>query len=470
MAKTFFYDEQIRRFILQFVRMFSHYQVEFGSDRDGNTTLYTVPVRYGDSSRQAAAIMKHNSENGIPTVPLITCYVTNLTYDRDRMQQPSFVDKMHVRTRAVDQNTGEYTQQQGEAYTVERPMPTPYRLEMNVDIWTSNTEQKLQLLEQILCLFNPDLEIQSTDNYIDWTSLSYVELTGQSFTSRSIPQGTEDQIDIATLNFSLPIWLSMPAKVKKLGVIRTITHGIFDQNGNMESIDQGLMYGIRLVCTPQMRSVILLGNQAQIIHSHTPTEDSLQTTKVVKEPKQDPSWKATVNNFGKLIGQNQATLNNGTSQLRFTQPSGTEVVGTVAYHPTDQDILIFNVDTDTIPSNTLDTVNAIINPTKKGPGSGLPASAEGQRYLLISNIGSTKNTDGADAWKGANGEELIAYANDIVEYQNGKWVIVFDASTNLTSTEYLTNSNTGVQYKWDKTKWLKSYEGEYEAGQWRLVL
>ena len=50
---------------------------------------------------------------------------------------------------------------------------------------------------------------------------------------------------------------------------------------------------------------------------------------------------------------------------------------------------------------------------------------------------------GKDIW-----EELIAYANDIVEYQNGKWVIVFDASTNLTSTEYLTNSNTGVQYKW----------------------
>ena len=126
----------------------------------------------GDSSDWTRTV--GSTIDGIPTVPLITCYVTNLTYDRDRMQQPSFVDKMHVRTRAVDQNTGEYTQQQGEAYTVERPMPTPYRLEMNVDIWTSNTEQKLQLLEQILCLFNPDLEIQSTDNYIDWTSLSYV--------------------------------------------------------------------------------------------------------------------------------------------------------------------------------------------------------------------------------------------------------------------------------------------------------
>ena len=34
----------------------------------------------------------------------------------------------------------------------------------------------------------------------------------------SIPQDyEEDQTDIATLNFSLPMRLSMPAKVKKLG-------------------------------------------------------------------------------------------------------------------------------------------------------------------------------------------------------------------------------------------------------------
>ena len=158
--KTFFYDQQIRRFILQFVRMFSHYQVEFGKGRDGTITLYQVPVRYGDSSRQAAAIMKHNSENGIPTAPLMTVYISDLQYDRDRMQQPSHIDKMSVRTRAVDENTGAYTQQQGEAYTIERHMPTPYRLNMNVDIWTTNTEQKLQLLEQILALFNPDLEIK----------------------------------------------------------------------------------------------------------------------------------------------------------------------------------------------------------------------------------------------------------------------------------------------------------------------
>ena len=474
--KTFFYDEQIRRFILQFVRMFSHYQVEYGKDRDGNVTLYQVPERYGDASRQASAIMKHNSENGIPTVPLMTCYISDLQYDRDRMQQPSHIDKLQVRTRGVDQNTGEYTQQQGQAYTVERQMPTPYRLNMNVDIWTSNTETKLQLLEQILTLFNPDMEIQSTDNYIDWTSLSYVELTGQSFTSRSIPSGTEDQIDIATLNFSMPIWLSLPAKVKKLGVVRSILSGIHDNSGTLKDLDMGLLYGDRVHMTPDQYGVILLNGQAQLIDAADATVETggnVALTEVVSKPKVQkvPTWKTVVNNFGQLIGAGQATLANGTSQLRFsTSVEGTEIIGTVAHHPTDDSILLFTIDADTIPTNSLPALDAIVDPQKNGPNSGLVAPLTGQRYLLIKEIGATGNVDGADAWKGTNNEDLIASANDVVQYDGIKWNVVFDASAMKTETHYLTNSKTGIQYKWDGSKWIKSYEGEYEPGKWRLVL
>ena len=56
-------------------------------------------------------------------------------------------------------------------------------------------------MEQILVLFNPALEIQSTDNYLDWTSLSYIELTGTQFSSRAVPVGVDESIDIATLTF-----------------------------------------------------------------------------------------------------------------------------------------------------------------------------------------------------------------------------------------------------------------------------
>jgi hypothetical protein len=70
-------------------------------------------------------------------------------------------------------------------FTIEKLMPVPYDLEVNLDIWTSNTNQKLQLLEQLLTLFNPSLEIQSTENFIDWTSLSVMYLEQVTWSSRS---------------------------------------------------------------------------------------------------------------------------------------------------------------------------------------------------------------------------------------------------------------------------------------------
>ena len=56
----FFYDDQIRRFLIQFTRMFSNYQVVDGVDDTGAATLVRVPVRYGDASRQASQIIAQN--------------------------------------------------------------------------------------------------------------------------------------------------------------------------------------------------------------------------------------------------------------------------------------------------------------------------------------------------------------------------------------------------------------------------
>jgi hypothetical protein len=69
----FFYDEQIRRFLLQFARIFSNFEVAYGRNQAGvNDTLVRVPVRYGDSSRQAQTIIQENSANNLPSTPLMT--------------------------------------------------------------------------------------------------------------------------------------------------------------------------------------------------------------------------------------------------------------------------------------------------------------------------------------------------------------------------------------------------------------
>ena len=95
----------------------------------------------------------------------------------------------------------------------------------------------------------------------------------------------------------------------------------------------------------------------------------------------------------------------------------------------------------------------------------------GARILLLADIGDVKNTDGPDAWKNVDGTEFVAGENDIVEWDGTQWHVVFDASTDDGSTtKYITNLNTGVQYRWTGTEWILSWEGEYQKGTWRLAL
>jgi hypothetical protein len=464
--QQFFYDAQIERFLAQFIRMVSGFQVEFGANRDGNKTLQRVPVYYGDGSRQVAQILTNVSENATPTVPAMTVYINGVTYDRDRIQQPDFVGKMNIRQRYYNEETQEFENRQGNAVTVERLMPVPYTIELKLDIWTSNTKQKLQLLEQLMVLFNPALEIQSTDNYIDWTSLSVVYLDSPTWTSRSVPIGTENPIDIATLTFKLPVWISPPAKVKKLGVIQKIIASIHDSEGNLSDdvLDNSNLMGTRQYFTPLDYGVLLIGNQLTLLKVQDvedPREPTLSTpTKVGTRD----IWRSLINVYG--------ALKNGVSQVRLLQEDEiTEVVGTVSYHPTDDSILIFNADVDTYPTNTLTAINAIIDPQRTTVNSSITNPATNTRYLLLDDIGSFDNTPGTgpSAWRGTDGQDLVAHANDIIQFNGVHWSVVFDSQP-ATNIQYVSNLNTGTQYKWNLNQWVKSWEGEYKGGLWTLVI
>ena len=407
MSPNFFYDEQIRRFLLQFTRIFSNFQVEYGRNEEGTDhTLVRVPVRYGDASRQAQTIIQNNSANFMPSTPLMTFYVTGLEYDRPRIQEPYFVSKTAVRQRTYDDTTDSYETTQGNAFTIERLMPVPYKLTIKLDIWTSNTNQKMQLLEQMLVLFNPALEIQGTDNYIDWTSLTVVQLESVLWSSKTIPVGTDDSIDIATLTFTLPIWLSSPAKVKKLGVVERIVMSIFDANGDASNAitDNDLLLGTRQMFTPWDYQVLLIGNKLQALRPPQVVDQPNSSLTPPDSPQSNLLWTSLIGAYG--------TLRPGVSQIKLEQPDGTDVVGTIAYDPTDDRFLLYIIDEDTLPQNTLLPVTAVIDPLRSGPAAGIDPAEVGQRYLLTESTGSENGY--AEAWSGANGAFLIANANDII--------------------------------------------------------
>jgi hypothetical protein len=464
--QQFFYDAQIRRFLLQITRVFSGFQIEYGREADSNdAALIRVPVRYGDASRQAQTILQENSANSLPSSPLMTFYISSLDYDRPRMQEPYHVNKIAVRQRTYDTDTDTYETTQGNAFTIERLMPVPYKMSISVDLWTSNTNQKFQLLEQILTLFNPSLELQSTDNYIDWTSLTVMELESVTWSSRTIPVGTENPIDIATLKFNVPIWLSSPAKVKKLGVVERVIASMYDAQGDLNNAitDNDLLLGTRQVITPFNYGVVVIGNKVQCLQQQLVSQagDNNSTTETVIIPDSNLLWPAVIDLYG--------TLRPGVSQLRLEQADGTEVIGTIVLDPNDDRFLLLDVDADTVPQNTLAPIDAVINPLVSGPLNGLDSAIEGQRYLLTESTGDANNIQAAQAWVGGNGRPLIASVNDIIEYSGGYWRVVFLAAQQ-TADQYVTNITTGVQYEWNGSGWVKSYQGAYPGGTWRLVL
>ena len=468
MRQQFFYDAQIRRFLLQFTRIISNFQIEYGNETDGvnNAALIRVPVRYGDASRNAQVIIQENSRNSMPASPLMTFYVSGLDYDRPRMQEPYHVSKLNVRQRTYDTETESFETTQGNAFTVERLMPVPYKLGITLDIWTSNTNQKMQLLEQLLTLFNPSLEIQSTDNFIDWTSLSVVELESVTWTSRTVPIGTENPIDMATIKFSLPIWISSPAKVKKLGVVERVIASMYDAQGDLSNAvtDNDLLLGTRVIVTPWNYEIVVIGNQIQCLQGRTivPNGANADLTPTAIVAGSSLLWPAVISAYG--------VLRPGISQIRLDQEDGTTIVGTIVINPNDDRLLIYDIDQDTAPQNTLSPITAIIDPLISGPNYGLPAPAVGQRYLLTDATGSAINTYPPEAWVGSVGQQLIASANDVIEWTGTYWQIVFNSVAQAATVQYVVNITTGIQYEWNGEMWVKSYQGVYVGGTWSLVL
>lgn len=451
----FWYDQQIRRYLLQFVRIFNGFQIQSGQKNAGGSssqTYRTVPMRYADMSRMVAHILRGNTENALNSTPFMTCHVANLNVARERRHDPKLISAQQVQERKYDALNDQYTAELGNTYTVERYMPVPYDLTINVDVWCSNTEQKLQLLEQILTLFNPTVEIQSNTNPLDWTNITVVELIDIQWSSRSVPQGVDSQLDIATLIFQVPIWINPPAKVKKQSIIHSIINrihmddnlGDLEYDKNMQDFFDQFSNLEEIVVTPQDAQVDVTGNTISLLNAHGVNEGY--------------SWKE----FFEQYGEFQAS----TSKIKLRRASNIEdstqdIVGTIAYNPANDNQLIFTIDSATLPTNTQTAVLKIIDPQKNTPGDGTLAGQQaGQRYLIINDI-----VDNSSNWG-----TVTASSNDIIEFNGIQWEVSFDASVNGTTTQYVTNATTGYQYKWNGTEWIDTYQGQYKPGYWILNL
>ncbi|MGZ8924244.1 MAG: tail sheath stabilizer and completion protein [Nitrososphaeraceae archaeon] len=202
----YWYKAQIVCYINQFMSIFEGLQVQIGKRNTDEEQLIPVNIRYGHMDKVVAALMAENTQNKPIKLPAMSAYMSGFKLAMDRAAGVG----------TERRNT--YVEVGGlvpdDMKVIHQRKPLPYDLSMDLYIFASNTNQHLQILEQILPLFDPSLNIQISDAPFDWTRLTHVELT-DIILDTNYPIGVDRRIVHSTLKFTMPIWLDIPAVVRR---------------------------------------------------------------------------------------------------------------------------------------------------------------------------------------------------------------------------------------------------------------
>jgi hypothetical protein len=179
------------------------------------------------------------------------------------------------------------------------------------------------------------------------------------------------------------------------------------------------------------------------------------------------SWQDLIQKYG------QITPNISKIRLKLDpdlDSTDNDIIGGIAQDLTRQNVLFFTPDIDTLPGTTILPILDIIDPTEVFPGNGLPAAVAGQRYLLTSADSAGEEPAippnvATSPW----GQFIIAYPNDIIEFNGVSWVVIFD-SQNSVGKNYVINNSNSTQYTFDSTirVWTYTYYAVYNPGYWRI--
>ena len=462
----FFYDNQIRRYLLQFMRAFSNIKVRNGPDANGMYTLQRVPIVYGDPSRMVAQLMKGVSENTLLPSPMFSAYIKDIKMAPDRRQDPMFVAKSSVIEREFDAQTGAYKSTPGVRQDIEMYMPVPYDLTFVLDVWTTNITSKLQIFEQLAVVYNPSVQLQQNTNLQDWTSIFKLILENITWTSRTVPQGAGDERDVMTFEFKIEAWITPPARVKKSTIISQIVTNVYyssDVSNIEESIDN-IYDAFRCMGLRSAQIITTEGNHRVSVAKGAYGDEITLLDKYGGETH--TTWEDLIQKYGAIV-KNVTKL-----RLKLNEDIDVDtgdIIGYIELDPARKNVLHFIPDIDTLPQPTISAIDDIIDPSEVQPGNGLPPAAAGQRYLLASKYSAGEEPAipyGAQTnpWH----DDIVAYPDDVIEYNGVEWKVIFNSKDSYTK-QYVVNNANGAHYTYSPGEgWTYTYYGTYSPGYWRI--
>lgn len=201
---TYNYNKQLRAYMVQFCAIFAGLEVEVGKSDDTEARLIKVPIASMSKDRVVASIKSGQTQNKPIRLPLFSAFLSNIALS------PELRKGVGVTRRNSYLPTGGLIPD--DIKVVKQRQPVPYRATYELAVWASNQDQHYQIMEQILSLFDPMLQIQTSDDVFDLTRITTVELTDVRF-DENIPAATDRRMIQSTMSFTVPIYLSVPAEV-----------------------------------------------------------------------------------------------------------------------------------------------------------------------------------------------------------------------------------------------------------------
>jgi hypothetical protein len=217
------------------MEIFRGIQVKSGISSDGNIKTINVPVAYGSMDKVTAAISTQNTTNLPLRVPMMTCYLNNIS-----MAQELYVGVDTTKEDAYTPRGGMFPE---DVKTLKQLRPTPYKLSLDTHIIASNSEQLFQILEQLLVLFNPSIQFQISDRLYDGSKITSATLMGIT-NNENFPMGADKRTISYSLNFDVICYLAIPAKLKN-DRIQTIQLRINNLTDDLAEFDEEIIISVK---------------------------------------------------------------------------------------------------------------------------------------------------------------------------------------------------------------------------------
>tara|TARA_Y100000593_G_C4308288_1_gene336939 strand:+ start:896 stop:1612 length:717 start_codon:yes stop_codon:yes gene_type:complete len=209
--------EQFKKYIGQFIRVFSGFQVRDGVERAGSFRTKRVPVVYGSMSRVVANVLTQNKRFLSSTVPLLAVNMASIDIDTESKRNSYHTD--HISKHRI-----------GSDSTLSRKAGPGFILGMELSIYASSTTELFEILEQILLIFNPRVAIQVDTDANNADYITDIVLTGIQ-PEIQYPLSTEKEVLMLTMTFDVPVRLVYPHGVDDTKIIHEITSNIIDESG-----------------------------------------------------------------------------------------------------------------------------------------------------------------------------------------------------------------------------------------------